>query len=309
MKTKWLEVACEVPEELSEAASLYLAESSGRGVCVENRAVDVFSESEIRLAPLVIIKSYFDPETDIELKIGEFRDFMLSITSTLPGFSFTHPDVNLICDEEWSDSWKAHFRPMKIGRRLMIAPTWEEIAPSDGQIVLRIDPGMAFGTGAHETTRLCLEFLERLMESFQKPGKPALLDLGTGSGILAIAAAKLGADHVLALDIDQDALDVAMENIVLNDCCASIRLGTTGIEKVEDEFDIILANILAEELARMAAPLSERAREGGYLVLSGILSEKEELVRDSFAGLSLEYLETLRDGEWIALLYGKKGVK
>ncbi|MDD2856665.1 MAG: 50S ribosomal protein L11 methyltransferase, partial [Desulfuromonadaceae bacterium] len=189
--------------------------------------------------------------------------------------------------------------------RLLIVPTWEEFDKLPDDLVIRIDPGMAFGTGGHETTRLCLELLETVMENSSLLAVPSLLDLGTGSGILAMAACLLGAGRVLALDIDSDAIDVARENFVLNNLSEMIESGTNTLESLKENFDIILANILAEELVRLAPNLADRLENGGSLILSGILAEKEQLVKIGFAPHSLQYVTSLYDGEWVAMLYKK----
>ncbi|OGT97511.1 MAG: ribosomal protein L11 methyltransferase [Geobacteraceae bacterium GWC2_48_7] len=308
MNLKWLEVSCEIPEELSDTVSLFLTQLSGNGVCVENMEVDAFSHDEIKHSPIVTIKSYFGSDQDIDLKISEIKEYLEQLALDYPSFLPVDPVVSTVRTEDWSSSWKAHFKPLKVGRRLLIAPTWEEANPGPDDILLRIDPGMAFGTGGHETTRLCLELLERIMDDLPILTVPDVLDLGTGSGILAMAAVKLGAGRVLALDIDPDAVEVARENIAVNGLEDSIELGTTPLEAVDGKFDVILANILAEELVRLAPDLSRRLTAGGRVILSGILAEKEGLVRKGFKNEQLEYQDTLHDGEWVALLYKKGAV-
>lgn len=306
MNSKWLEISCEIPEEFSDAVSFFLTQLSGNGVCVENMKVDAFSHDEIKHSPVVTIKSYFNSDLDIDRKLSEIKEYLEELLLEYPLFVLKDPVVSTVFTEDWSSSWKAHFKPLRVGRRLLISPTWEEAKGGPDDIVLRIDPGMAFGTGGHETTRLCLELLERIMDALPILTVPAVLDLGTGSGILAMAAVKLGAGHVLALDIDPDAVEVARNNIAVNGLEENIQLGTTPLEAVDGIFDIILANILAEELVRLAPDIAKRLTTGGRVILSGILAEKEAFVRNGFKNKSLEYQETLRDGEWIALLY-KKG--
>jgi ribosomal protein L11 methyltransferase len=213
--------------------------------------------------------------------------------------------LSAVNTEDWSSSWKVHFKPLRVGKHLLIVPTWEEAVVLPGDLVIRIDPGMAFGTGGHETTRLCLELLESVMEKSPLLTIPSLLDLGTGSGILAIAANLLGAGRILALDIDPDTVEIARENLTLNGMSDSIECGTVPLESLAEHFDIILANILAEELVRLAPYLMERLHPGGALILSGILAEKESLVRQGFASQPLTYIRTVSDGEWVAMLYEK----
>jgi ribosomal protein L11 methyltransferase len=208
--------------------------------------------------------------------------------------------------EDWSTSWKVNFKPLRVGKRLLIVPSWENPCPQPNDLVLRLDPGMAFGTGGHETTRLCLELLEQIMDDMPTLVTPDVLDLGTGSGILAMAAVQLGAGRVCAVDIDPLAIEVACENLAINELTDQVECSTTPLESLTGSFDIILANILAEELVRLAPSLCQRLSPGGSLVLSGILEEKEGLVRSGFSSQPLEYVETRHEGEWVAIHYRKE---
>ncbi len=304
MTDSWLEIACDVPEEFSETVADFLTELTGNGVCVDNLSVDAFSTSEIPDSVRVVIKAYLPAEHDSAPQMRELEAFMAGLALRHPE-AFLPPTLSSVTAEDWSSSWKVHFKPLRVGKHLLIVPTWEEVTALPGDLVIRIDPGMAFGTGGHETTRLCLELLESVMDTSPLLTVPSLLDLGTGSGILAIAANLLGAGRILALDIDPDAVDVARENLALNDMTDRVECGTTPLEALTEDFDIILANILAEELVRLAPSLAERLHPGGSLILSGILAEKEPLVRRGFAFHPLNYIRTVSDGEWVALLYVK----
>ena len=303
MNDSWLEIACDVPAELADVVAEYLAALSGNGVCVENLSVDAFSPSEIPLSPRMTIKAYLSADVDPAPQMAELDVYLRELADRQPGLCLPHPVITPVRTEDWSTSWKVHFKPLRVGARLLIVPTWEDAASLPGDLVLRIDPGMAFGTGGHETTRLCLELLEKIMDAVCQGGAPSLLDLGTGSGILAMAASKLGAGRILALDIDPEAVVVARENLTLNELTEKVECGTVPLESLDEGFDIILANILAEELVRLAPDLAARLNPGGSLILSGILAEKEELVRRGFADQSLLYGETNKAGEWVAMLY------
>lgn len=307
MQKTWLEMVCEVPGDLADILAEYLAGISGGGVCVENLNVDAFSLDEIRHSPITSVKAYFSSEDDIDARLAETGAFLDALAARHPGLVLTRPSISRVHSEDWSTSWKANFKPLRVGRRLLVVPSWEEAPSRPDDIVLRLDPGMAFGTGGHETTRLCLELLERIMDGMPLTLSPAVLDLGTGSGILAMAAVHLGAGRVCAVDIDPQAIEVARENLAANGMEQLVECSTTPLEALAGHYDVILANILAEELVRLAPHLSERLASGGMLVLSGILAEKEGLVRSGFASLPLEYLETVSDGEWVALLYQRKG--
>lgn len=303
MLDSWLEIACDVPEEHADVVADFLTHLSGNGVCVDNLCVDAFSVSEIPDSVRVVIKAYLPADRDPAPQISELEGFIAELSGRHPAACFGHPTLTAVNAEDWSSSWKVHFKPLRVGKHLLIVPTWEEAAQLPGDLVLRIDPGMAFGTGGHETTRLCLELLEQVMEKNDLKVAPSLLDLGTGSGILAMAASLLGAGRILALDIDPDAVDVARENLVLNQLSERIECGTVPLESLTERFDIILANILAEELVRLAPFLTERLNSGGALILSGILAEKEPLVRLGFDSQPLQYRHTAAAGEWVAMLY------
>ena len=305
MNEAWVEISCTVPSDLSDIVAEYLTSLSGNGVCIENLNVDAFSHSEIPESVTTHIKAYFSTTEDSTARMNEIETFLKELAQRQPGLILPRPELSSVTSEDWSTSWKVNFKPLHIGRRLLIVPSWEEPQPQPDDIVLRLDPGMAFGTGGHETTRLCLELLEQIMDGMPTLLTPAVLDLGTGSGILAMAAVQLGAGRVCAVDIDPLAVEVAQENLAINGLAEQVECSTTPLESLEGRFDIILANILAEELIRLAPHLTERLSPDGSLVLSGILAEKEGLVRNGFASQPLEYVNTLLEGEWVAIHYRK----
>lgn len=301
MAATWYQVTCDVPAPLSETVADFLSELSGCGVCTENRDVDSFSPDDIPELATASITCYFTLPCQIEQQLAQITGFL----ARLPGYTPAEPPrVSLLGEEDWASSWKAHFKPLAIGQRLLITPSWETGRQDEGRAVIVLDPGMAFGTGGHETTRLCLECLEGLLV----PAPPTIttmkiLDLGTGSGILAIAAAKLGALQIDAVDIDPQAVIVAEENCALNNVAEQVSCSTTPLEQLGDGYRIILANILAEELVRMAPGIVSRMAAGGSLILSGILAEREELVRNGFDPFPLSFEASLAAGEWRCLHY------
>jgi ribosomal protein L11 methyltransferase len=307
MAGTWVEISCRVPAELADIVAEYLTALSGNGVCVENLNVDAFCHSEIPESPTTTIRSYFSTTEDSAGRLSEISTFLKELSQRQPGCVLPEPELSSVSTEDWSTSWKANFKPLRVGQRLLIVPSWEKVQPRPGDILLHLDPGMAFGTGGHETTRLCLELLEQIMDDMPLLLTPAVLDLGTGSGILAMAAVQLGAGRVCAVDIDPQAVEVARENLAANGLTEQVECSTTPLESMTENFDVILANILAEELVRLAPFLAERLNPGGSLVLSGILAEKEDLVRSGFAHQPLMYLTTLQAGEWVALHYRKDG--
>ena len=207
------------------------------------------------------------------------------------------PHVSRIEDPGWATMWQKRFEPFPIGDRLIVVPPWKR-APAEGRIPIVIRPGQAFGTGHHASTFGVLRVIERLFDTgrFMRA-----LDVGTGSGILAIAMRKLGAAHVTAIDLDAIALDNARENADLNGVAGAIRLSAAPLGSIRGRFDLITANILSSVLIEMAQRLKTRLRPGGYLVLGGILAREAEQVAAAYAP-ELRRLNTRADGAWRALL-------
>ncbi len=208
----------------------------------------------------------------------------------------------------WQDKWKEFFHPLRIGKHLLVQPTWEEadILPDD--VVLTIDPGMAFGTGGHETTSMCMELLESLSETVNRD--LPLLDLGCGSGILAMTAYKLGFSSLEATDIDPEAIRVSLENFQLNGIPeGAIPVSTKSLDDLTDSFELIVANILAGTLIDLAPQIVAKLSPTGQLVLSGILQSQGQEVRHVYETLGFSLKDSLVRGEWVALLMQREDPK
>ncbi len=201
---------------------------------------------------------------------------------------------------DWVEAWKRQVTATEVAPGIVVAPTWEARAGRTGEIVIRLDPGMAFGTGSHASTRLCLAALADLASRRRPLG--TVLDVGTGSGILAVVAAKLGARCVLAVDTDPVAAEVARANVAQNDVATIVRVETGGIERAAGEFDLILANILAAPLIAMAPALTARLAPGGTVVLSGLLAEEAPDVAAAYEAAGLVESRRLREAEWAAVV-------
>jgi ribosomal protein L11 methyltransferase len=283
-----------------------MTELGSEGVTVEERPLDTFiaPDPDEMILDSYRLKIYFPAVDDPEPLRQTIKDRLTWLADIVPGITPTLPEVHQVRQEDWAEDWKQHFRAVRIGSRLVVKPTWEPFGLEKGDVVVALDPGMAFGTGTHGTTRLCLEALARRFD--QAPLPDRVLDVGTGSGILAIAAAALGASRVLACDIDQTACDTARENARLNG--VEERLEVTGrpLSELEGQFEMVLANILAEENIRLAPELVAKLADGGTLILSGILHEKEPPVIEAFRAYGLAGPEISRQEEWSCLVYRKK---
>ncbi len=209
--------------------------------------------------------------------------------------------ISYVADEDWANGWKKHYHPLRLSPRVVVRPTWEDYAAAPGETVVALDPGSAFGTGAHETTALCVERIDALL----RPGD-AVLDLGCGSGILAIVAAKLGAGSVEAIDIDPLAVGVAAANCTANAVDADVHAGVLDDAR-RPRYDLLVANIIADVIAALAADVPARLAPGGRFIASGIIAEKAGKVRDACAAAGLVLRGEHRRNDWCAFVYGVRG--
>ncbi len=248
----------------------------------------------------------------IYFAFGSFEEKRRDFEGIIERFSNVCPDCGKIewssteiPDEDWSQTWKAHFKPLHVGRRFLIAPTWEAVEPGPDDLLIRIDPGMAFGTGHHETTRLCLEWLEAWAEKVadRAGSKPpgSLLDVGTGSGILAMGAALLGFENIVGVDNDPEAIEVAIQNVSLNKLTQEIRILCASPGDISSEFNVVISNIQSLPLIGMSETLISRTANEGRLVLSGILAEQAEQVRSEYQRRGAEFAGSRAAGEWVLL--------
>ncbi len=217
------------------------------------------------------------------------------------------PEFRQVKQADWSESWKQHYTPVAIGERLMIIPAWLD-SPAPERVAVRIDPGMAFGTGTHPTTRLCLELIENLY-SAAETAPETVIDIGCGSGILGVAALKLGARQVLGVDVDTDVLHVAQENGVLNGVADRLEVALGSVAEIRrggfaiQNAPLVLANILASVIINLLDEgLGELVTPGGYLVLSGILDEQAGAVEEALSLNGLKLVEIRGQEDWVALL-------
>jgi len=306
MEQDYIEMQLNVPAAGIDLVCHELAELGSEGVTVEERPLDTFvppDPDEVAVGTFRL-KAYFPRPADLDGLLAGVRESLAWLSSFVPGLEASLPAVTTVRNEDWAEGWKQHFGIVRIGPRLVIKPTWEDFAPQTGDAVVTLDPGMAFGTGTHGTTRLCLEAVAELSERTPPPRR--VLDVGTGSGILAIAAAALGAEEVLACDIDAGACRTARENAAANGVADRVEVTDRALEDLPAGFDVVLANILAEENVRLADALVSRLAPGGTLVLSGILEEKQALVTEAFARFGLQGPDCRRREEWVCLLYRRE---
>jgi ribosomal protein L11 methyltransferase len=292
-KETWIEVRVVVPAGMQEEASLYLTDFSGRGVIIEEENAPPGG---------VVIRSYFRPEEYGDWQRQELQDYI----KRLSGYEL-YPlglEVRQVAEEDWAEAWKAHFKPLKVTDRLVIRPPWEEYAAQPGETVITIYPGMAFGTGRHASTLLCLRALEQVWEAEPPgPGSPwQVLDVGTGTGILALSAACYGA-AVLAIDLDPEAVAAALENVRLNNLVDRVLVEETPLAALRQQFSLIMANITAPDLLQLADALTARLLSHGVLIISGFLAEDAKRLAERYQGLGLHQTAFLTQEDWGALIF------
>jgi ribosomal protein L11 methyltransferase len=291
----WLEVCVRVDGEAAEAVSEVLNRYGRGGVVIEHLLASGSGAHE-RVDELRV-KAYL-PAGDPALK-QEVEEALWHLGQLYP---IPAPAFVLLTEADWAEAWKAHYGVLHVGRRTVIVPQWQSYTPAPNEIVVTLDPGMAFGTGTHPTTRLCLEALEQVVS----PGM-RVLDLGTGSGVLAIAAAKQGAAAVLALDIDDLAVGAAQENVAANGVSDVVRVGAGSLDAAEGPYDLVLVNILARVIcALLDEGLAQSLRPGGIVVSSGIIDDQEPEVRDAFARRNIEVIDRRVERDWVALVGQKR---
>ncbi len=317
---KWTELTFKVPSQYVDIVSHFLVESLGRGVVIEDpkyskkigeieNFVDKKSEPDI-MNRNIKIKAYL---TSDELKNGILDELESILKKIFKQDGLTVPACNIkeIKEEDWAENWKKHFKPVQVGSKIIIKPSWETFIAKSGQIIIEIDPGMAFGTGDHPTTRMIIETMESMWdELLSRNPSPIVLDLGTGTGILAIVAAKLGVKRVLAIDIDKDALINAKENIKANRVEKFITVSNTDKWDDKNTYDVILANLDLTTLTLLSKKIVNTMKKGGFLLISGILNDQVSKILDTYQNLGLDCLCVKIDPiekEWAEIVFERIG--
>jgi ribosomal protein L11 methyltransferase len=291
---KWVSLSVWSPPAVQEPLANFLVEQTERGVQLEGEWVTAFCHEGLEV------------QVCLQKLIHYYRGLQ-EMYSNLPELKVAQ---KVLPDEDWSETWKSFFRPFVIGEKIVIKPSWEPYEPKPAQVLIEIDPGRAFGTGKHPSTALCLKILELILSG--SPGKEidsiaSVLDVGTGSGILGIAAARLGARRVLGLDIDPEVLKTAEENLRRNGVEGIMSVSNLSLHRLGETYDLVMANLTAPVIQQMAASLSRSVSPDGWLVLSGLLHEEMEEVVKSFKAYYFEAVDNWTMDEWRAILLRRKG--
>ncbi|MBE4908035.1 50S ribosomal protein L11 methyltransferase [Bacillus luteolus] len=310
---KWSEISIHTTQEAVEPISNILHEAGASGVVIEDpfeltkEREQVFGEI-YQLNPDdypeegVVVKAYLPVNSFLSETVEEIKEAINGLL--LFGIDIGHNKISLIevNEEEWATAWKKYYHPVKISERFTIVPTWEDYEPvSTDELIIELDPGMAFGTGTHPTTVLCIQALERTVQTGD-----SVIDVGTGSGVLSIAAAMLGAKEIKALDLDSVAVESALENVKLNKVEDIVSVSQNNLlNNIEGPVDVVVANILAEIILLFTEDANKILKKGGLFITSGIITAKKEEVKEGLLAAGFAIEETVVMEDWVAFIARK----
>ena len=303
---KWLKIEISAPAELMDALGNFLTETGAQGVFQEsltpqNTAAD-FPEPVIE----EILKAYFPQDIRSEKRIVAVQKYIDSLSEIFPDFEKSSFTTEIICDPDWGEQWKKYFKPIRVSNNIIVKPTWERYTPASRDIVIEIDPGMAFGTGQHASTRMCIEAIEDVIMKDRSIKEWKVLDVGCGTGILGITAAKMGAQDVICVDIDKKAVEIAGENAAINNVEGSLRILNKNAAAIDKPRNLIIANLTAKLLLNLGLHLIQLLLPEGYMIISGIIELDAKNIEEHFAADPLTIYKVITEKEWVCYVLRKK---
>lgn len=313
---EWIEIVVKTTTEAVEAVTNILYEVGAAGVVIEDPNDFLFQDKEETTWDYieeevynngyegVIIKAYLSEEDKSLLsKIEVVRDRIKLLPSYGLDMGEGTVEVGKVNQSDWENEWKNYYKPVKVGEKIVVKPTWENYDKQEGDLILELDPGMAFGTGTHETTSMCIQALEKYVKS----ENTTVLDIGCGSGILSIAAGLLGSKNVIGVDLDPVAVKVSKENIELNNLSENIEVRHGNLmDVVSEKAEIVVANIIADIIIFLSKEVGNYLKEDGIFISSGIIHAKLDEVVEAIEEAGFEILEVNKKGEWAAVVSKKK---
>lgn len=305
MDGTWIEVRVITKSEALEPISGIFYSLDCKGVAIEDPE-DILGREQGPLTwdfadinvlehkgKVAVVKAYFAEEDNIEDVLAYVNERLSELKEMGLDLGEAKVEHEKMYEEDWANTWKQYYKPSKVGEKIVVKPIWEEYEAKDGELVVDLDPGMAFGTGTHETTRMCIQALERYVKE-----ESTVFDVGCGSGILAIAAAKLGAKLAVGVDLDPVAVESSIENVGYNKLNNIEILHGNLVEVIDGKADIVVANILAEIICILTDDVKRVLKDGGIFITSGIIHDRVDMVCEKLEATGFEVIEKNRDGEW-----------
>ena len=305
MDGTWIEVRVITKSEALEPISGIFYSLDCKGVAIEDPE-DILGREQGPLTwdfadinvlehkgKVAVVKAYFAEEDNIEDVLAYVKERLSELKEMGLDLGEAKVEHEKMHEEDWANTWKQYYKPSKVGEKIVVKPIWEEYEAKDGELVVDLDPGMAFGTGTHETTRMCIQALERYVKE-----ESTVFDVGCGSGILAIAAAKLGAKLAVGVDLDPVAVESSIENVGYNNLNNIEILHGNLVEVIDGKADIVVANILAEIICILTDDVKRVLKDGGIFITSGIIHDRVDMICEKLEATGFEVVEKNRDGEW-----------
>ncbi|WP_298042706.1 50S ribosomal protein L11 methyltransferase [uncultured Clostridium sp.] len=305
MDGTWIEVRVITKSEALEPISGIFYSLDCKGVAIEDPE-DILGREQGPLTwdfadinvlehkgKVAVVKAYFAEEDNIQDVLAYVNERLEELKEMGLDLGEAKVDHEKMHEEDWANTWKQYYKPSKVGEKIVVKPIWEEYEAKENELVVDLDPGMAFGTGTHETTRMCIQALERYVKE-----ESTVFDVGCGSGILAIAAAKLGAKLAVGVDLDPVAVESSIENVGYNNLSNIEILHGNLVEVIDGKADIVVANILAEIICILTDDVKRVLKDGGIFITSGIIHDRVDMVCEKLEATGFEVIEKNRDGEW-----------
>ena len=305
-KEDWLKIELFTPTELSDAVTNFLTEMGAQGAFQEFLEPQSPHDSP-ETALSETLKAFLPYNVNLEQRLFRLRTYLDSVAEIFPELEKPGFRTEVVRDPDWGEAWKKYFKPLRVSQNFVIKPTWERFTQKRGDIVIEIDPGMAFGTGQHASTRMCLEAIEAIFIEERTFEKLCVLDVGTGTGILGIACAKLGAELVLCVDNDPLATRIAQENVLVNRVEDRVTVAHRDIATLAEPFPLIMANLTAKILSNLCPHLVRLVSPGGLLVIAGIIEQNRPDIEAHFLGSSFTLHRLITEKEWVCYILKKVG--
>lgn len=302
---KWLKIEIAASAELMDALGNFLTETGAQGVFQETLEPP-FPEDFPEAQACETIKAYFPQDVRSEKRIAAIQKYLKSLNEIFSDFPAPVLKTEIISDPDWGEQWKKYFKPIRVSSNIIVKPTWERYTPSSRDIVIEIDPGMAFGTGQHASTRMCIEALEDIIMKDRSVQDWRVLDVGCGTGILGITAAKLGAKDVICLDIDKKATEIARENAAINLVSDRLHIVSKDAAAITEMRNLIIANLTSKLLLKLRHHLTQLLEPEGYMIISGIIEQDAQEIEENFSAAPLIQNRVITEKEWVCYVLNKE---